>query len=181
MYDDLQILEVKKISELESLGKAIGKNVLSEVFKVYMETTPAIINSIRCDFNQYNNISICKSAHKLKSAAKNLGCLKLAQASADLEDSVSKNMTSEQINQLITFIIPKIEDHRWREFVLSNKEFAFKHLVTQLMYVRIKIFLKNDNSEASVAAAVALAHNFFTKNQRAIVDDLQIIFNEFEK
>ncbi len=75
-------------------------------------------------------------------------------------------------------MIPCKTDPRWRHFVLSNKDFEFETLVTQLMHSRIKLIIKSDPSDASINAAISLAYDFFEKNHKLVLTDMKVALGE---
>lgn len=75
-------------------------------------------------------------------------------------------------------MIPSKSDPRWKQFVLSEKNFEFETLVTQLMHSRIKLIIKSDSSDASISAAVSLAYDFFEKNHKLVLADMKMALGE---
>lgn len=72
-------------------------------------------------------------------------------------------------------MVPERDDPRWRELVTGKRSVAFTALATRIIFTRLKL-MGSRRDETSIAQAVALAHDYFTKNQISAAEDLRRAF-----
>ncbi|MFZ5440633.1 MAG: hypothetical protein ACOZQL_11540 [Myxococcota bacterium] len=73
-------------------------------------------------------------------------------------------------------MVPDKMDPRWRDLVSGKKAVQFSGLATRILFTRVRL-LGSKPDEASVRQAIALAHDYFEKNEKAAADDLRLAFN----
>lgn len=76
--------------------------------------------------------------------------------------------------------LPPTDDPRWRRLLLAEQTPAFRHLVSQLMFSRVRLMLQADPSEASIAAATITTREFFQRQQHRVQDDAQMLLQALE-
>jgi hypothetical protein len=75
-------------------------------------------------------------------------------------------------------MVPSISDPKWNKFVASLSAGAIRvnELSTRMFVNRLKTKVIFDQSEAVKKSVIHEAHDYFTKNQVALKDDIQLIF-----
>lgn len=72
-------------------------------------------------------------------------------------------------------MIPHKTDPRWKTLVESNTDYGLKGLATRMMLTRARLIgAKKD--QQSVKAAIDVAFDYFTKNERNASEDVRAIF-----
>jgi hypothetical protein len=75
-------------------------------------------------------------------------------------------------------MVPSISDPKWNKFVanLSAGAIRASELSTRMFVNRLKTKVMFDKSEAVKQSVIREAHEYFTKNQIVLKDDIQLIF-----
>lgn len=71
--------------------------------------------------------------------------------------------------------VPTKSDPRWRDLVSGKKNVQFTGLATRIFFTRVRL-MGSKPDDASVQQAIALAHEFFTKNETSAAEDLRLAF-----
>jgi len=73
-------------------------------------------------------------------------------------------------------MVPAISDPKWNKFVANLGAIRANELSTRMFVNRLKTKVIFDKSEAVKQSVIREAHDYFTKNQVALKDDIQLIF-----
>ncbi|HRK08765.1 MAG TPA: hypothetical protein PLZ57_13435 [Pseudobdellovibrionaceae bacterium] len=84
------------------------------------------------------------------------------------------------MNEVDQLQLPPTDDPRWRRLLLADQPPAFRHLVSQLMFSRVRLMLQADPSEASIAAAAVTTREFFQRQQHRVQEDVQMLLQALE-
>lgn len=68
------------------------------------------------------------------------------------------------------------DDARWIPLVKGEKEPAFVNLSTKLLFARLKLKLRFDQTPESLKRCVQDAHDYFRENEKLFQDEIQRIF-----
>lgn len=77
-------------------------------------------------------------------------------------------------------MIPEKNDPRWREIVISEREFEQMSLASKMMIMRVRAMIKADESEPQpdkINEAIDIAHEYFVNNQESVEEDLNFLFD----
>ena len=72
-------------------------------------------------------------------------------------------------------MVPPVSDPRWTQYLDNLNRVLLKNLVTKLLSTRLRM-MNWQQSEEKKQAAIAVAYEFFVKNEAGIADDMQLIF-----
>lgn len=72
-------------------------------------------------------------------------------------------------------MIPPKTDPVWREIVDRTEDYEVSALPTKMLFMRIKL-LRYSGTSQSMTDAVNAAFDFFSKNEEAVRDDIEIVF-----
>lgn len=75
-------------------------------------------------------------------------------------------------------MVPEKDDARWKEVVTSGKEYAIHGLAAKMLLMRVRTMVKLDRSPEKIAEAIAIAYDFFGKNEEMLKGDLEILFGK---
>jgi hypothetical protein len=81
-----------------------------------------------------------------------------------------------QGKQEVNVPVPSVSDPKWNKFVASLSTIRANELSTKMFINRLKIKVMFDNSEVVKQAVIREAYDYFTKNQVALKDDIQLVF-----
>jgi HPt (histidine-containing phosphotransfer) domain-containing protein len=85
------LFDLNIIKNLKDLGGDNDNTFLKEVFELYMDQTPGLINDIKNSFTEKNPLKLSQSAHALKGASLNLGAKKFADICKQIEIKGKEN------------------------------------------------------------------------------------------
>lgn len=70
--------------------------------------------------------------------------------------------------------IPQIDDPIWVKLVLADRLPELSYLPTRMLLSRVRLVMK-DYSELSLQNSVQEIHEFFERNKRILVKDIEIL------
>ena len=74
-------------------------------------------------------------------------------------------------------MVPPISDPRWKQIVLGDEIMNFQALPTKMLMMRVRL-LARDKTPQKVDEAIAIAHDFFSKNFNIVSSDIRLLFGE---
>lgn len=81
----MSLLEMKAIDNLKELQKKTGKNLLSLLVNLYVETTPTAIENMKAYLKEKQLEDLSREAHSLKSSSANLGIMVIRDLAKNIE------------------------------------------------------------------------------------------------
>lgn len=100
--------------------KSIMGEVLNEVIKAYLETTPNMLETLQTEIQNKNANQIFEIAHRLKSSSSSIGAMGLAETAEIIElagrdeaiDNTASNMEvlKRQYQELETFLTGELQN-----------------------------------------------------------------------
>lgn len=75
-------------------------------------------------------------------------------------------------------MVPGKNDPRWKSVVASTTEYPLSGLATKMLIMRVRTMTKMDSSPAKVDEAIAIAHDFFSKNLETAKADIEVLFGK---
>ncbi len=72
-------------------------------------------------------------------------------------------------------MLPPKSDPRWVEVIKNIKNYNFTNLPTKMLMMRIYL-IALDGTSQKIQLAIDIAHEFFSKNQNVVMDDIKILF-----
>lgn len=75
-------------------------------------------------------------------------------------------------------MIPEKSDTRWKEVITSGKEYPVHGLAAKMLLMRVRTMVKLDRSPEKITEAIAIAFDFFSKNEEMLKGDLEILFGK---
>ena len=106
------------IQQLRTLGEQTGQDLLSQLVKMYLETTPSMISNMKKHLSNSELIDLKREAHSLKSSSLNLGAVQAAEVAKDIEyylheqekpDSEKMNTMLMKLEEMFLSIQPHLE------------------------------------------------------------------------
>jgi hypothetical protein len=73
-------------------------------------------------------------------------------------------------------MIPAVDDPKWDQFFAKLGKVTLKNLPAKMFMSRINLRVAMDRSDATRKSAIREAHEFFTKGQATLQDDIKAIF-----
>ena len=95
-----EFFDLNIIQNLKDLGGDSDITFLKEVFDLYIEQAPGLINDIKKSYTDKNPVKLSQSAHALKGASLNIGAKKFADICKQLEMKGKEN-NLENVDELI--------------------------------------------------------------------------------
>ena len=97
-------LSATAIENLKTLGEKTGQNLLAQLAKMYMDTTPEVIINMRTMLANLELNDLQREAHSLKSSSMNLGAEQTALVAKEIEYYIynDSSPTVEKIDLMIT-------------------------------------------------------------------------------
>ncbi|MCD4755755.1 MAG: response regulator [Deltaproteobacteria bacterium] len=80
------LLEQHALDKIRALQRPGKPNILGKIIKLYLESSPELITTVRESVEQGDSKALCEAAHSLKSSSANLGAIQLAAVCKELED-----------------------------------------------------------------------------------------------
>ena len=80
------LLEQHALDKIRALQQPDKPNILGKIIKLYLESSPGLITTVRESVEQGDGVALCEAAHSLKSSSANLGAIQLAAVCRELED-----------------------------------------------------------------------------------------------
>ena len=111
------LIDDEAIENLKSLEEATGKDLISALSKLYIETTPQIIAKINEHINSEEYKEASMEAHSLKSSSANLGVNSVRELFQTLEYGLNENRLT---IQEIKILLNKLESN----FIEVSKELS---------------------------------------------------------
>jgi len=74
----------------------------------------------------------------------------------------------------IKLMIPTKQSPIWKKIVDSQIDFHLSGLATKMLLTRVRLMTKNDPEK--ISEAIDIAHDFFTRNEKLVSDDVKKIF-----
>ncbi|MFZ3231425.1 MAG: Hpt domain-containing protein [Pseudobdellovibrio sp.] len=102
----MNILNQSAIETLRDLQKKTGRNLLGDLIKLYIETTPPIFINMKTHLKANAFEDLSREAHSLKSSSANIGAIKIEELARTIEYKIIRNeaCTPELLLNLITEI-----------------------------------------------------------------------------
>lgn len=75
-------------------------------------------------------------------------------------------------------MIPGKSDPRWIEIATTTKEFPLTSLASKMLVMRIRTMIKLDQSPDKIVEAIAIAYDFFSKNEEILKGDVEVLFGK---
>lgn len=108
-------IENKAINNLRILQRKTGKNILSTLVHLYLDTTPSCIANMKTYLQGKSYDDLAREAHSLKSSSGNLGVKPIAEWAQRIEyaiiseDSICEDDLKEWVAQ-IEKLFPEVKD-----------------------------------------------------------------------
>lgn len=91
------IFDPDALDQLQELSGDGSLSLVTEIFQVYLDTTPPALNEIDQALKTQDNAKIRKLAHSIKSSSASLGLLQVASLCLSLEKSEDEKIEFDQI------------------------------------------------------------------------------------
>jgi two-component system, sensor histidine kinase len=113
------ILNKKIVDDIITMAGENGEQVVQQIFQVYMQHTPDLIEAIKQAFIEKNAQQVFKSAHALKSSSLNIGATAIAELAREIEKLGRENNLDQiaiYINKLDTYYdeLTSLLNGQWR-------------------------------------------------------------------
>lgn len=77
-------------------------------------------------------------------------------------------------------MIPPKSDPRWKKIILEDEVYNFHALPTKMLMMRVKL-LARDRTPQKIEEAIDVAHDFFSKNSKIVVQDIKLLFEKISE
>jgi hypothetical protein len=77
-------------------------------------------------------------------------------------------------------MIPPKSDPRWKKIILEDEVYNFHALPTKMLMMRVKL-LARDRTPQKIEEAIDVAHDFFSKNSKVVVQDIKLLFEKISE
>ncbi|HIK04801.1 MAG TPA: response regulator [Trichormus sp. M33_DOE_039] len=94
------VIDLKTMEYLRQMGGSEADKMIAEIIQIYLDDTPATIQTIREAIASRERDKLRKAAHALRSPSVSIGALNLGKVCATLEDAANKQ-TLEQLSNLV--------------------------------------------------------------------------------
>ena len=116
-----QVESVLDPQVLQTFHEMMGESateMLSQLIDIYLEDTPAMLETLKISLQENNLVSLQRTAHTLKSSSAALGAIKFSQLCQDLE-----NLSKSQVTTGLCELVAQIESEyqRVKQDVISHK------------------------------------------------------------
>ena len=81
----MKYIDKKSLEALAQLTEKSGKSLVSEISKIYIETSPSAIESMKKALFLKDFETLCREAHTLKSSSMNVGAMDISKISEKIE------------------------------------------------------------------------------------------------
>lgn len=85
------ILNMRVVDDIRAMAGESGQQMVEQIFQVYMEHTPSLIQAIKQAYKNQNAEQLFKSAHALKSSSLNIGASAVAELAKQIEMLARQN------------------------------------------------------------------------------------------